>query len=152
MVGPLGGEIRCDRAVGEERRTRPGRCGGLRDRGDSRKGGGEYQSTRLHDGNGVWDKDMDINLPRLNGSECVRRLKPQMGSTQFLMLTVYEDADHIFAALEAGATGYLLKSTRREEWLAASQSDCHLWFAHEQRHRPQSGAVLRPGPQRAKRS
>jgi DNA-binding NarL/FixJ family response regulator len=34
-------------------------------------------------------------------------------------VTVYEDADHIFAALEAGATGYLLKSTRREELLAA---------------------------------
>lgn len=62
---------------------------------------------------------MDINLPRLNGIECVRRLKPQMPATQFLMLTVYEDTDHIFAALAAGATGYLLKSTRRGELIAA---------------------------------
>lgn len=62
---------------------------------------------------------MDINMPELNGIECVRRLKPQMPATQFLMLTVYEDTDHIFAALAAGATGYLLKSTRRGELLAA---------------------------------
>ena len=62
---------------------------------------------------------MDINVPRLNGVECVRRLRPQLPETQFLMLTVYEDAEHIFAALAAGATGYLLKSTRRAELLAA---------------------------------
>ena len=62
---------------------------------------------------------MDINVPLLNGVECVRRLKPQLPETQFLMLTVYEDADHIFAALAAGATGYLLKSTRRAELLEA---------------------------------
>ncbi len=62
---------------------------------------------------------MDINMPELNGIECVQRLKPQMPATQFLMLTVYEDTDHIFAALAAGATGYLLKSTRRGELLAA---------------------------------
>jgi DNA-binding NarL/FixJ family response regulator len=62
---------------------------------------------------------MDINMPGLNGVECVRALKPQLPSTQFLMLTVYEDADHIFAALAAGATGYLLKGTRAEELLAA---------------------------------
>lgn len=62
---------------------------------------------------------MDINIPKLNGVECVRQLKPLLPKTQFLMLTVYEDADHIFAALEAGATGYLLKSTRRDELLEA---------------------------------
>ena len=62
---------------------------------------------------------MDINMLQLNGVECVRRLKPRLPGTQFLMLTVYEDADHIFAALAAGATGYLLKSTRREELLTA---------------------------------
>jgi len=62
---------------------------------------------------------VDINLVRLSGVECVRRLRPLLPRTQFLMLTVYEDADHIFAALAAGATGYLLKSTRREELLMA---------------------------------
>ncbi len=64
---------------------------------------------------------MDINLPKLSGVECVRRLRPLLPKTQFLMLTVYEDADHIFAALAAGATGYLLKSTRREDLLTAIQ-------------------------------
>ncbi len=62
---------------------------------------------------------VDINLPEMNGVEAVRRLKPLLPPTQFLMLTVYEDPEHIFAALAAGATGYLLKSTRREDLLAA---------------------------------
>lgn len=62
---------------------------------------------------------VDINLPDINGVEAVRQLKPQLPGTQFLMLTVYEDPDHIFAALAAGATGYLLKGTRRTELLEA---------------------------------
>jgi DNA-binding NarL/FixJ family response regulator len=62
---------------------------------------------------------MDINLPGMSGIECVRRLKPQMPDTQFVMLTVYEDADHIFDALAAGASGYLLKQTPRNELLTA---------------------------------
>lgn len=62
---------------------------------------------------------MDINIPGLSGIECVRHLKPKLPNTQFLMLTVYADSDHIFAALAAGATGYLLKGTRRTELLAA---------------------------------
>lgn len=62
---------------------------------------------------------VDINLPEISGVEAVRRLKPEMPATQFLMLTVYEDPDHIFAALTAGATGYLLKGTRRAELLSA---------------------------------
>ena len=62
---------------------------------------------------------MDINLIGSTGVECVRHLKPLLPNTQFLMLTVYEDSDHIFAALAAGATGYLLKDTSREELLAA---------------------------------
>jgi DNA-binding NarL/FixJ family response regulator len=62
---------------------------------------------------------MDINMPGMNGIECVRRLKPQMISTQFVMLTVYEDPDHIFKALSSGASGYLLKRTPRAELLAA---------------------------------
>jgi DNA-binding NarL/FixJ family response regulator len=61
----------------------------------------------------------DINLPGMNGIECVRQLKAVMPETQFVMLTVYEDADHIFQALAAGATGYLLKQTPRSELLAA---------------------------------
>jgi len=62
---------------------------------------------------------MDINLPRMNGVEAVRMLKPDLPNTQFVMLTVYEDADHIYNALSAGATGYLLKQTPRDELLNA---------------------------------
>jgi len=62
---------------------------------------------------------MDINMPGMNGIECVRRLKPLMPGAQFVMLTVYEDPDHIFKALSSGASGYLLKRTPRAELLAA---------------------------------
>jgi DNA-binding NarL/FixJ family response regulator len=62
---------------------------------------------------------MDINLPRSSGVECVRRLKDKMPTTQFVMLTVYEDSEHIFSALKAGAVGYLLKRSAREELLEA---------------------------------
>ncbi len=61
----------------------------------------------------------DINLPGMNGIECVRRLKPRLPDTQFLMVTVYEDANHIFNALSAGASGYLLKQMKRNELLDA---------------------------------
>jgi len=62
---------------------------------------------------------MDINLAGHSGIHCVWHLKQLIPKTQFLMLTVYEDADHIFDALAAGANGYLLKRTPREELLAA---------------------------------
>jgi DNA-binding NarL/FixJ family response regulator len=64
---------------------------------------------------------MDINLPQMSGVECVHHLKPLLPHTQFLMLTVYDDPEHIFKALAAGATGYLLKSTRREDLITAIQ-------------------------------
>jgi DNA-binding NarL/FixJ family response regulator len=62
---------------------------------------------------------VDINLPGLSGIECVRKLKPVLPETQFVMLTVYDDSTHVFDALSAGATGYLLKCTPREELIAA---------------------------------
>jgi len=62
---------------------------------------------------------MDINLPGMNGVECVRQLKQARPETQVIMLTAYEDTENIFNALAAGASGYLLKRTPREELLAA---------------------------------
>ena len=62
---------------------------------------------------------VDINLSGQSGIDCVRQLKPQMPETQFLMVTVFEDGDHIFDALTAGASGYMLKRTPREELLAS---------------------------------
>ena len=65
---------------------------------------------------------MDINLPGLNGVECVRRLKPLLPETQIIMLTVYQNTENIFNALAAGATGYLLKQTPPAELLTAIQN------------------------------
>jgi DNA-binding NarL/FixJ family response regulator len=62
---------------------------------------------------------MDINLPGINGVECVRRLKQAAPNIQAMMLTVYEDTDNIFNALAAGAAGYLLKRTKSAELLEA---------------------------------
>jgi DNA-binding NarL/FixJ family response regulator len=62
---------------------------------------------------------MDINLPGINGVDCVRQLKPVLPQTQVVMLTVYENTDLIFQALAAGATGYLLKQTPPAELLTA---------------------------------
>jgi DNA-binding NarL/FixJ family response regulator len=62
---------------------------------------------------------MDINLPGMSGVEGVKQLKRILPATQFIMLTVYEDTDHIYNALAAGATGYLLKQTPKEELLGA---------------------------------
>jgi DNA-binding NarL/FixJ family response regulator len=62
---------------------------------------------------------MDINLPGMNGVECVLRLKQAIPMVQVIMLTVYEDTENIFNALAAGASGYLLKRTSSAELLAA---------------------------------
>jgi DNA-binding NarL/FixJ family response regulator len=65
---------------------------------------------------------MDINLPGMSGVDAVKKLKTVLPDTQFVMLTVYEDADHIYNALAAGATGYLLKETPRQELLNALEN------------------------------
>lgn len=62
---------------------------------------------------------MDINLPGMNGVECVRQLKQQLPETQVMMLTAYEDTDNIFNSLAAGASGYMLKRTKSAELLEA---------------------------------
>ncbi len=54
---------------------------------------------------------MDINLPGMNGIECIRQVKDKCPKTQFMMFTVYENDEKVFEALKAGASGYLLKNT-----------------------------------------
>jgi len=67
---------------------------------------------------------MDINLPGINGVECVRRLKETLPAAQVIMLTAYEDTENIFNALAAGAAGYLLKRSPRAELLDAIRDVC----------------------------
>ena len=64
---------------------------------------------------------MDINLPGMNGIQCVSRLKKNLPNTQVLMLTTYEEGDLIFDSLRAGANGYLLKNMPQEEIVQAVQ-------------------------------
>lgn len=67
---------------------------------------------------------MDINLPEMDGVNCVKRLKELMPQTQFMMLTVYEDNDQLFRSLQAGASGYLLKRASPSD-IAQAVRDLH---------------------------
>jgi DNA-binding NarL/FixJ family response regulator len=62
---------------------------------------------------------MDINLPGISGVECVRQLKSRFPDLHIVMLTVYDDSERIFQALQMGASGYLLKRSTSEEILHA---------------------------------
>jgi DNA-binding NarL/FixJ family response regulator len=62
---------------------------------------------------------MDINLPDMNGIRCIRAIKDDCPATQFMMFTIYENDEKIFEALQAGASGYLLKNTGPSQILEA---------------------------------
>ncbi len=62
---------------------------------------------------------MDINMPGVNGIDCVARAKPLNPQVQFIISTVFENPNYIFQALCAGATGYLLKSLSAQELVPA---------------------------------
>lgn len=79
---------------------------------------------------------MDINLPGMDGIECVRQLSERLSELQIVMLTVYQDTDNLFRALAAGAHGYLVKPARARDLLAAIR-DIHRGGA------PMTGALAR---------
>jgi DNA-binding NarL/FixJ family response regulator len=62
---------------------------------------------------------MDISMPQVNGIEATRRIMQTSPSTGILVLTMYEDDDSVFAAMRAGARGYLLKGVDQVEVLRA---------------------------------
>ncbi len=62
---------------------------------------------------------LDIQLPGMSGIDCLSALKRRMPALRILMFTVCSDSEHIFRALEAGADGYLLKSTPPADILGA---------------------------------
>lgn len=62
---------------------------------------------------------MDINLPGIDGVQCVARLTQELPEVQVIMLTVYDDTEAIFNSLAAGAGGYLLKPVRSAQLMDA---------------------------------
>jgi DNA-binding NarL/FixJ family response regulator len=64
---------------------------------------------------------MDINLPGMSGVDCVRRLRTLAPQVRVIMLTVYDNTENIYAALKAGASGYILKRTSPAKLLEAIQ-------------------------------
>ena len=54
---------------------------------------------------------VDIGLPGISGIECIKQLKAKIPNIQFMIITISEDDEKVFAALEAGAASYLLKGT-----------------------------------------
>ena len=62
---------------------------------------------------------MDIEMPGMKGTECVAILKKKCPTTQFMMFTVFEESEHVFKALQSGASGYLLKTASSDEIIEA---------------------------------
>jgi DNA-binding NarL/FixJ family response regulator len=62
---------------------------------------------------------MDISMPKLNGIEATKRIKEISPTTAVLVLTAYDDDEYIFALLEAGAAGYLLKDVSTTDLIEA---------------------------------
>lgn len=62
---------------------------------------------------------MDLNMPVMNGVQATRRIKESYPDISVLVLTTYASDDWLFDAIRAGATGYLLKDTRRDDLVRA---------------------------------
>lgn len=62
---------------------------------------------------------MDIQMPEISGIEAMKNIKNARPETRVLIQTVFEDNDKVFAAICAGANGYILKSTRPETYVQA---------------------------------
>jgi len=62
---------------------------------------------------------IDISMPVMNGIEATKQIKASLPQTAVLVLTAYDDDEYVFAILEAGAAGYLLKNARGSEVIDA---------------------------------
>ena len=62
---------------------------------------------------------MDLKMPVLNGVEATRQIKAKYPEVKALVLTTYDDDEWVFDAIRAGASGYLLKDTPRDELIKA---------------------------------
>ena len=62
---------------------------------------------------------MDLKMPIINGVEATRKIRANYPKVKVLVLTTYDDDEWVFDAIQAGASGYLLKDTPRDEVLKA---------------------------------
>jgi DNA-binding NarL/FixJ family response regulator len=62
---------------------------------------------------------MDVRMPKLSGVEATRRIKAECPNVGVLVLTAHDDDEYVFALLQAGANGYLLKTAESEELVRA---------------------------------
>ncbi len=62
---------------------------------------------------------MDLNMPGINGVEATRRIRERQAQIAILIVTMYDDDDSVFAAMRAGAHGYVLKGANQAELLRA---------------------------------
>jgi DNA-binding NarL/FixJ family response regulator len=62
---------------------------------------------------------MDLKMPGMNGIEATRQIRAKYPAVKVLVLTTYDDDEWVFDAIRAGASGYLLKDTPREEVIKA---------------------------------
>ena len=96
---------------------------------------------------------VDLQLPGMNGAECIRRLKRLLPDVLCLVITQFDDGDLLFAALQAGADGYLLKRAPATEIIEAirtieagggamSPSICRKVLDHFQKSAPSADAQL----------
>jgi NarL family two-component system response regulator LiaR len=97
---------------------------------------------------------IDIAMPKLNGVEVTKQIKPRHPSTAVLILTAYDDDEYVFALLEAGAAGYLLKDVDSREVVNAvravyaGESVLHPVIARKviDRFRPQAADATKDKP------
>lgn len=65
---------------------------------------------------------MDLNLPKISGIEATKQIIQEQPDIGILVLTMYDDDSSVFAAMRAGARGYLLKEANRNEIIRAIQA------------------------------
>ena len=79
---------------------------------------------------------MDIQMPHISGIEAMRLLKKQNPEVKILMQTIHDEEEKIFSAICSGANGYILKSSKPEQYLLAieevNQGGSHLSAGHRQ--------------------